>query len=241
MGYKYSFLNCIAKQQDYYFLYPSRLKKVDGASPKLFLLYQTYILKYPVITLHTAYKIADFLKSKVDTEKLAVDIQRDSKKQNTVKKWIINMASEGVITFDEYYDLFVRSPLDRRNPWMLVKYYMLTDKTAEFKSVIEEGICYYNQGYRDRVIKVGTIIVDAYLADKGKARLVKLLGRFARGGIHRNWLRTQFERLMDNNEDFDYSENWNALCINKQGEEDVYQLLNLFRLLWTAFYYKEVT
>jgi CRISPR-associated protein Cst1 len=231
-SYKYSFLNCIAEQQDYYLLYPSRSKGLDGASPALFLLYQTYILKHSNRSLHTAYKIAEYLKSKVDTEKLAVNIQRETKKQNTVKKWIIIMASEGVITFDEYYDLFVRSPLDRRNPWMLIKYYISTDKTTEFKSIVEESVCYYNQEYKDRVIKVGTMIFDAYLADKGRTRLVKLLGKFARGDIHRNWLRTQFERLADNNEDFDYSENWNALCINKQGEEDVYQLLYLFRLLW---------
>jgi hypothetical protein len=216
-SYKYSFLNCIAEQQDYFLLYPSRSKELDGASPELFLLYQTYILKHSRRSLHTAYKIAEYLKSKLDTEKLAINIQRETKKQNTVKKWIINMASEGVITFDEYYELFVRSPLDRHNPWMLVKYYILTDKTTKFKSVIDEGICYYNQEYKDRVTKVGTMMFDAYLADKGKTRLVKLLGRFARGDIHRNWLRTQFERLADDNEDFDFSENWNALCINKQG------------------------
>ena len=242
-SYKYSLLNCIAEQQDYYFLYPSRkrLQKLNGASPELFHLYQTYILKYPVKTLHTAYKIAEYLKSKVDTEKLAVNIERYTKKQNTVKKWIINMASEGVITFDEYYNLFIRSLLDRRNPWMLVKYYMLTDKASEFQSVVEEGICYYNQEYKDRVIKVGTMIFNAYLAERGKTRLVMLLGRFARGDIHRNWLRIQFERLADNNEDFDYTENWKALCINKQGEEEIYPLLYLFRLLWTAFYRGNMT
>jgi hypothetical protein len=233
-SYQYSFLNCIAEQQDYYLLYPSRSRKLDGASPDLFLLYQTYILKYSSRSLHTAHKIAENIKSKVDVEKLAVNIQRDIKKQNTVKKWIINMASEGVITFDEYYDLFIRSPIDRRNPWMLVKFYMLTDKTTEFKSFEDEDICYFNQEYKDRVTKVGTMIFNAYLADKGRTRLVKLLGRFARGDIHRNWLRIQFERLADINEDFDYTENWNALCINEQGEEDVYQLLYLFRLLWNG-------
>jgi hypothetical protein len=101
-SYKNSFLNCTAEQQEYYLLYPSRSKDLDGASPELFLLYQTYILKHSSRSLHTAYKIAEYLKSKVDTEKLAVNIQRDTKKQSKVKKWIINMASEGVITFDEY-------------------------------------------------------------------------------------------------------------------------------------------
>jgi hypothetical protein len=108
--YKFSLPNRIAERQDYGLLYPSRLKKLDGASPRLFLLYQTCILEYPSRSLRTAYNIAEYLKSNVDTEKLAVNIERDIKKQNKVKKFSINMASERSITFDEYYDLFVRSP-----------------------------------------------------------------------------------------------------------------------------------
>lgn len=99
-SYKSSFLNCIEEQQEYYLLYPSRSKELDGASPELFLLYQTYIIKHSHRSLHTAYNIAEYLKSKVDMEWLAINIERETKKQNTVKKWIINMASEGVITFE---------------------------------------------------------------------------------------------------------------------------------------------
>src|SRR5919197_6531208 len=109
-SYKYSFLNCIAEQQDY-LLYRSlkddsgNNNRRIGATPQLFLLYQTYILKYPVKSLQTAYKITEYMKSKVDIKKLAVNIQRDIKKQNTVKKWIISMASEGLVTFEEHYGL----------------------------------------------------------------------------------------------------------------------------------------
>ena len=219
--YRYSFLNCIAEQQDYYFLYPLRLKNSDGASPELFLMYQTFILRYPAKTLHTASKIAEYLKSKVNTEKVVVNIQRDTKKQNTIRKWIINMVGEEVITFDEYYDLFIHSPLDRRNPWMLIKYYMLTSKVVPFKNIEKENVFCYRQGYKDQVVNVGTIIYERYLAEKGRARVVKLLGRLASGGIHRNWLITQFERMADNDKDFDYTANWNALCKNEQGNEDV--------------------
>ena len=147
----------------------------------------------------------------------------------------MHVASEGVITFNRNSsELFVRSPLDRRNPWMLVKSLLLTDKTTKFNGVFDECICYHDQEYKDRVIKVETMMFDAYLADKGRTGLVKLLGKLAKGDIHSNWLRTQFERLADNNEDFDFSENWKILCLNKQGEEDVYQLLYLFRLLWNG-------
>lgn len=234
-SYRYSFLNCIAEQQDYYFLYPSPLKKLEGASPGLFLLYQTYILKYPARTLYTAYKISEYVKSKDDTEKLAINIQRDIKKQNSVKKWIVKMVGEGVITFDEYYDLFIHSPFDFRNPWMLVKYYMLTNQAVHFKNIKEENVSCYRQEYKDRLVNVGTMIYERYIADKGSARFVKVLSKLASGEIHRNWLITQFERLADDNKNFDYTENWNALCKDEQGNEDVYQLLYLFRLLWTAF------
>jgi hypothetical protein len=145
------------------------------------------------------------------------------------------MVGEEVITFDEYYDLFIRSPLDRRNPWMLVKYYLSTDKMVEFKNVDKESVSCYRQDYKDRVVNVGTNIYDNYLADKGRARFVKFLGRLASGDIHRNWLLSQFETLANDDKDFEYNENWNALCKNEHGEEDVYQLLYLFRLLWTAF------
>lgn len=113
----------------------------------------------------------------------------------------------------------------------------MTDKATEFKSVEVEDDKSHNQEYKDRVIKVGTMIFNVYLGEKGRPRLVKLLGKFARGAIHRNWLITQFQKLADNNEDFDYNENWKALCLNKQGEEDVYQLLYLFRLLWSGYYF----
>jgi hypothetical protein len=52
--------------------------------------------------------------------------------------------------------------------------------------------------------------------------------------LHASWLRIQFERLAKENEDFDFTENWNALCINRHGKENVYQLLYLFRLLWSG-------
>jgi hypothetical protein len=127
-SYNYSFLNCITKKLEYLPLYPSKKFSREEASPELFLLYQTHIRNYPAKTLHTAYKIAQYINSKIDPEKhkgLGIDIHKEIKKQNTVKKWIIKMAEGGSITFDEYYDLCVVSHLG--NPWQLVRYYMLSD------------------------------------------------------------------------------------------------------------------
>lgn len=59
----------------------------------------------------TGWSIQAIVKSKKseDIEELSVDIQRTLRKQNVVKKWIVEMAKEGLISFDEYYNMFVYS------------------------------------------------------------------------------------------------------------------------------------
>ncbi len=236
-SYNYSFLNCITKKLDYLPLYPSKKFSNEGASSELFLLYQTHIRNYPAKTLHTAYKIAQYVNSKVDPEKhkgLGIDIHKEIKKQNTVKQRIIEMAEEGSITFDEYYDLFVVSHLG--NPWQLIRYYMLSD-IAGFKTIEEadNDKLNNNQEFKNRVITIGTAIFNSYIERRGRERLIRgVLGGLAHGRIHANWLRNQFKRLAEENEDFDYNASWKALCINKQGEESVYEVLYLFRLLFTT-------
>ena len=223
-SYRYSFLNRITEQEDYYLLYPSAKDKHPSVSPELFELYQIYIRGYPIKSLRTAYKIAEYLKAKTDTEKLAINILTDGKKKSKVKKWIIDMASDGLITFDEYYDLFVSGS---GNPWTLLRYYLQVD-VSEFKAVGEMQHSEVVDPYKASVIRVGTMIYDRYVSERGTVRLGKLLTKFASGGIHRPWLVNQLERLADDNAGFDYSENWKAL----NAEEDLYNLLYLLRLLF---------
>ena len=239
-SYHRSFLNCISKKLNYNKLYPSERGSREGASYELFLLYQTHIRNYQAETLYTAYKIARYVNS-IDPEKnrdLGIDIDKDIRKQNAVKKQIIEMAKRESITFDEYYDLFVVSHID--NPWQLVRYYMLSN-IANFNN-IEEVVndkLNNNQEYKNRVITIGTLIFNSYIKRRGRERLIRdVLGEMAHGRIHANWLRNQFKRLAEENEDFDYNTNWNALCINKQGEEYVYDVLYLFRFLFTTLIYR---
>jgi hypothetical protein len=153
------------------------------------------------------------------------------------------MAKRGSITFDEYYDLFVVS--HRGNPWQLVRYYMLSNNMlsniANFNT-IEEVVndkLNNNQEYKNRVITIGTAIFNSYIKRRGRERLIRdVLGEMSHGRIHANWLRNQFKRLSEENEDFDYNTNWNALCINKQGGEYVYDVLYLFRFLFTTLLYR---
>jgi CRISPR-associated protein Cst1 len=126
---QYSFINCISKGTDYRHLYP--YKKFNGVSPKLFSLYQTLICGISANSLNTAFKIAKYISEKTtkkEFESIGKDIDVDIGKQNTVNKFIVQMVSEGLITFDEYAELFISksSRIVKLNysAWKFIKYYM---------------------------------------------------------------------------------------------------------------------
>ena len=56
------------------------------------LLYTRPILGYPLALLQTAFRIAEYPKTKTETEQLVVNLLSDGKNQTRVKKWIISMA-----------------------------------------------------------------------------------------------------------------------------------------------------
>ena len=239
-SYMYSFLSCIIKKLDYLPLYPSKKFKNEGASPELFFLYETKVRNYPTKSLDTAYNIAQYVNTKLDADdkKQGIDIDTDIKKQTKVKKRIIEMAKEGKITFDEYYNLFVSSP-HLGNPWRLVKYYMVSN-VRRFKAIVkvEDKLTNYEQDHKNRVIDVGTAIYDSYIRRRGGKSFEKhVLGGLQHNHLHASWLRTQFQRLSEENEDFDLDANWKALCINKLGEESVYDFLDLLRVFFTYLHY----
>ena len=79
------------------------------------------------------------------------------------------------------------------------------------------------------------MIFNSYIERRGKERFIRdVLGGLKHNRIHASWLRIQFQRLAEENEGFDLDANWQALCINEEGEESVYDLLYLLRLLFTT-------
>jgi hypothetical protein len=245
-SYHNSLLSCIINRVDYRALYPQR-KLQYGASPELFMLYQTKILNYTVRSLQSAYKIAQYVRERTsDNDRIGIDIEKTVAKQVKVRELIVDMiAEEGdQITFDDYYDLFVDRDNIGSNPWLLVKYYLLAEvEPSRFISMVEEienGIIQKQQyqDYKSRVISVGKAIYETNVRRRGITNFVrKVLGGLAHNQLHRKWLRDQFEALAeDNKEDFDLEANWKALCMKGQGEErGIYGLLYLWRLLWTEF------
>jgi hypothetical protein len=242
-SYSYSLLNSINERRDYLPQYPSKRFSNDGVSPELFFLYQTRIRNCPVKSLHTAYNIAQYvIDSKLDPENrkyknFGTDIGKDAK---AVKWWIIDMAKKGRITFDEYYDLFF-STMDRYS-WNLIKYYLLKPETVNFRREETNNQQQQNQEHKNAIIDIGRRILKSYVERKGEERFRKeVLGGFAANKIGENWLRKQFERLVDEAEEagkkFDFVDSWN-LCLNKQGRElSIYDVLYLFRLFFTICFY----
>ena len=238
-SYEFSFLNSINQRRDYLLLYPSKRYANDGVPHELFYLYQTSIRNYPVKSLHTAQSIAQYvLTSKLDHENrkyknFGMDNFED---EMTVKWWIIDMAKEGRITFDEYYDLYHSKIVS--NPWYLIKYYLLKPNTVNLSRQETDDKLRQYQQHRNAVVEIGGRIFTSCLERKGRERFKKdVLGLFTANKIGEWWLRKQFERLVDEAEEaggkFDYVDNWNR-CVNKHGTVlPMRELLYLFRLLFT--------
>jgi hypothetical protein len=244
LKYNNSFLNCISKRLDYSSQYPSPRRQIVGVSHKFFELYQTLIRGYSVQKLRTAYKIAQYiLDSKLDSDNkrhknfgIDIDSKGDRGQRTRVRSWIVDMVKDKEIRFEEYYDLFVINNNDR-NPWSLIKYYLLRrEKVTQFRSANEEYPTLESE-HKNAVIEIGTRLYDSIMKRKSEERFKReILIGFAANRIGEGWLRRQFEILTEESEgEFDYNDSWNRLCDN--GEINVYEVLYLLRLLFTVKYY----
>jgi hypothetical protein len=227
--YYYSFLKCISDGRDYSPLYPGEFgKKWQGASPGLYRLYQRHIIGHSDRTLETACKIADNIKENNTHEDLVKSkVYSNTKK---IKHFVVRMVGEGLVSFNEYYDFFIREPDDHRNVWRLIKYYLLNNREMEADSFggssteteVEAAATdteVYNQEYRDWIIAAGNTIYELFKEEYGSvARLKRLL---TAAKIDKKWLRRWFD-----NAKIDY-----------RNEELDYRMVELFRVLFTERLY----
>jgi hypothetical protein len=243
-NYKTSLLNCVISRTDYLPLYPSKKYGNDGASHRLFTLYQTIVLGHSVSSLRTAYKIAEYVKGKAgeeDSDRLGIDLDKTLYKQRDARKLIVHMVSDGLLSLNEYYDLFVvGTGSGNSHPWRLVKYYLLTDTDVDFHFNSTEIYPTASDGesrYKARLNSVGKAIRDSYIAKKGEDRFDReVLGGLARGQLGERWLWSQLQILAEEAQrqepqgSFDPQSAWRALAI----EDNIHELLFLLRLLWTS-------
>jgi len=118
----------------------------------------------------------------------------------------------------------------------------LKPETVNFRREETNNQQQQNQEHKNAIIDIGRRILKSYVERKGEGKFRKeVLGGFAANKIGENWLRKQFERLVDEAEEagkkFDFVDSWN-LCLNKQGRElSIYDVLYLFRLFFTICFY----
>jgi len=234
---EYSFLNCLSKSIDYYWLYPS--KKYAGVSPEFFLLYQTKIRNVTKNALHVASKIARYLKDSFSEVKTFEDFRRDLKndfaKRNRINRCIAEMVNDGNLKFMEYTTLFALDSDCRLringDAWKYISYYTYHTECWE----TEEKLTDCKEISSQLLYYVGTKIFEDQLRNIGATRFKKdVLDRLALGKISTSWLRRQFLKGATLHEGFNY-DTWKALCLNDNGKETTYHTLFRFRLMWSEW------
>jgi hypothetical protein len=251
-GYQYPLLDKIINRQDYLPLYPSRKYANDGASQKLFMLYQTIVMGYQVNSLRTASKIAGYVKDKAgedDSAMLGIDLDKRWDKQVRVRRLIVDMVGDGQLIFDEYYELLISGTASGiSHQWQLIKYYLLSELPALDLTVEDQkqedwptrpassaAEAATENRYKVRLIAVGKAIHASYVRRKGSSRFQReVLYGWAHNQLDGRWLWNQFKILtLEAKEDgsiFDAQRTWKALG----ADDNLYELLYLLRLLWNS-------
>jgi len=235
---RFSLLSSISNSSDYSSLYP--FKKYQGASQVLFSLYQIHIRNFDSKFLNLCYKISCFLKSKLnnkDYDRVGKDLDSDLGSQNIVRKYITEMTMETKLSQDEILQLFdfSRNVVIGKDLWKFIKYYM-HHSSEDFFSIDSEkddkdtSVLKNKKLNKDLTIWLANKIYAQYIEERGKERFINdILKNYRK--IKSNWLHDQFVKLAERYENFNFDV-WKHLCI-KNNKESTYEILYLFRLLWT--------
>lgn len=233
------FFRCITERSDYRGLYPRG--KMQGASPKLFVLYQTEVCGQSRRTLQLAHGLAHGAVQNLKPKDLK-RFQReeafgDTAIRNYFRSLMVHLAEQGDFDLADYIRLFQYSESDcgievRFDGWNLVRYYVhhadcppeaLNDDSSAESSLSTKfnTIRYY----------AAHIFAD-YVGTRGKAGFQSdVLNRMGRGAITSQWLQRQFVRLAEDYIGFTY-EAWERLCKVSSVRVFVGELLFQMRLLW---------
>jgi CRISPR-associated protein Cst1 len=230
---KDSLLRCILLGKDYFSLYPN--KKLGGASPELFQLYQVHVRNVPLARLKIASAIAEYAKNQLDKkelDKVGKDTEKDVAKQNSLKKHIIEMAGTERLTYPDYLLLFSKPGTTTSvdyDAWKFVRYYLHNEPRF-----IEDGPPAAVRS-DDLAMHVGAVIFSSFVMQKGVDKFRQnVLERMSHGKIGSVWLKSQFTKHATKYTGFTY-DTWKRLCMNENGKEVPYEFLFRLRLMWTEW------
>ncbi len=234
---QYSLYQSILDKRDYSNLYPEG--KRNGASPKLYTLYQTCILDHSVNALYTAYKLAKTITEKTSEKDFKRMLRREAFSEqsyrNRSKTIMANMAEEGEFTLNQYCDLFPskegQGVAVKWDGWNVIRFYLHNAKEKFPKIEVErQPIQQVNQ----QLLYCAGQIYNYYLNERGKdwfqARILKQMAR----RVGTMWLMNQFVQLAERELGFTY-ESWTKLCKLDDGTLYLSELLFQMRLLWSQW------
>jgi len=234
---QYSLYQSVLDRRDYSNLYPEG--KRNGASPKLYALYQTYILNHSVTALNTAYKLAKTITEKTSEKEFKRMLRREAFREqgyrNRSKAIMVDMAEEGELTLEQYCDLFPskegQGVTVRWDGWNIIRFYLYHAKEEFPKIEVEhQPIPEVNQ----QLLYFASQIYNYYLNERGKDwfqdRILKQISR----RVGTVWLRNQFVQLAEREPGFTY-ESWTKLCKLDDGTLYISELLFQMRVLWSQW------
>jgi CRISPR-associated protein Cst1 len=230
---------CITEGRDYFGLYPRG--KRSGASPRLFILYQTGVCGRSLKVLAIACRLAQQGSSGLKANELK-RLQREEAfwegaVRNQFRRSMVDLAQQGDLTLEDYLGLFPLSDdasgiMVNFDGWNLIRYYL---------HHFENGAPGANGALAQRAYssKINTVryyaarIFNNYIEERGKRRFQsEVLDRMGHRTIGVSWLKHQFIILAEQYPYFTYTA-WERLCKNDTGELFVSELLFQMRLLWS--------
>ncbi len=219
------------------------------ASKELFWFYQTEVVGRDQNTLTVAERIAWFLSQSMTTikdSKILDEMKRnDFKKHTVIREQMIKMASEGLLTLDEYTSLF---PIESHNPlkvsgqgWKYIWFYLNHSKLENNQTNFGDKTMFTHP-------KVKTFAQDyfKYFMGKHNGSLRKfelyILEPFERGQISSRSMQEWFCELAKVHDSYT-SEEWDDLCKDDNGNDAIYEVRFQLRLHFTNLYreFKERT
>jgi len=235
---RYSLFRCILERRDYLALYPEGRR--EGASPKLYNLYQNIVRNHSKKALIIASTVANEISSQLNTKELR-RIQRpeafkEKNLRNQVRICLVDLAGKGHLTLENYLDLF---PIKEGQGvtvewygWDLIRFYLhhVNDDLSEDLEKLSETSISTNKNI-SKLFYCAVQIYNVYINEKGKDRFEKeVIAQMGRN-IDILWLRNQFVQLAESRSGFTYGA-WSDLCKLENGSLFVSELLFQMRILW---------
>jgi len=228
---EYSLFTCISEKRDYQRLYPKRTWK--GASAKLFLLYQMYILNRSAESLLAAYNLAKEIAS--DTDKKELERMRRSegfaemKWRNKAKSIMLSLVEDGKFNFGCYRDIFFKTEESDKifwEGWNVIKFYLHNTRDEDKPKIETE-----TKKDNNVILFYAASIYKNFIDNRGKDRFQKeVIEGAKRGRINATWLKNQFCQLAELKSEFTYDA-WLRLNKGLYIEELIFQM----RLLWAEW------